>query len=87
MAEGRDPIREVAEAILGGLRQIEDCSYAILPKDIAHSVAGVKKVLLGGLTNALRWEMDWIDDRVAGGDKLREEWREKARRRTSQAAQ
>jgi len=39
------------------------------------------------LTNALRWEMDWIDDRVAGGDKLREEWREKARQRTSQAAQ
>ena len=87
MAEGRDPIRDVAEAVLGGLRQIEDCSYAIMPKDIAHSVAGVKKTLLGVLTNALRWEMDWIDDRVAGGDKLREEWREKCRQRTSQAAQ
>ncbi len=87
MPEGRDPIRDVAEAVLGGLRQIEDCSYAIMPKDIAHSVAGVKKTLLGVLTNALRWEMDWIDDRVAGGDKLREEWREKARQRTSQAAQ
>lgn len=87
MAEGRDPVRDVAEAVLDGLRQIEDCSYAIMPKNIAHSVAGVKKALLGALTNALRWEMDWIDDRVAGGDKLREEWREKARRRTSQAAQ
>jgi len=87
MAENRDPIRDVAEAVLGGLRQIEDCSYAIMPKNIAHSVAGVKKALLGALTNALRWEMDWIDDRVAGGDKLREEWREKARQRTSQAAQ
>jgi hypothetical protein len=30
--------------------------------------------------------MEWIDDRVAGGDKLREEWREKCRR-TSQADQ
>ena len=87
MAEGRDPIRDVAEAVLGGLRQIEDCTYAIMPKDIAHSVAGIKKALLGHLTNALRWEMEWIDDRVAGGDKLREEWREKARQRTSQAAQ
>jgi len=87
MAEGRDPIRDVAEAVLGGLRQIGDCSYAILPKDIAHSVASVKKALIGQLANALQFEMEWIDDRVAGGDKLREEWREKARQRTSQAAQ
>ncbi|HEU4833287.1 MAG TPA: hypothetical protein VFS90_02690 [Pyrinomonadaceae bacterium] len=87
MQESRDPIRDVAEAVLGGLRQIGDCSYAILPKDIAHSVANVKKALLGQLTNALRLEMDWIDDRVAGGDKLREEWREKGRQRASQAGQ
>ena len=87
MAEGRDPIRDVAEAVLGGLRQIGDCSYAILPKDIAHSVANINKALLGTLTNALRWEMEWIDDRVVGGDKMREEWREKCRQRTSQAAQ
>jgi len=87
MAEGRDPIRDVADAVLGGLRQIGDCSYAILPKDIAHTVAGLNKALLGQLTNALRWQMDWIDDRVAGGDKMREEWREKCRERTSQAAQ
>ena len=25
------------------------------------------------------WELEWIDERVAGGDKLREEWREKCR--------
>jgi hypothetical protein len=86
MAEDRDPIREVAEAILGGLRKIEDCQYAIMPKNVAHSVASVKKTVLGVITNALRWEMEWIDDRVAGGDKLREEWREKARQRTSQAS-
>lgn len=77
MAEGRDPIRDVAEAVLGGLRQIGDCSYAIMPKDIAHSVAGIKKALIGQFANALQFEMQWIDDRVAGGDKLREEWREK----------
>ena len=86
MPENRDPIRDVADAVLGGLRQIGDCSYAILPKDIAHSVAGLKKALLTQITTALQWEMEWIDDRVAGGDKLREEWREKARQRTSQAS-
>ena len=86
MVEGRDPIRDVAEAVLGGLRQIGDCSYAILPKDIAHSVAGLKKALLTQITTALQWDMEWIDDRVAGGDKLRDKWREKCDRR-SQAAQ
>ena len=86
MPENRDPIRDVADAVLGGLRQIGDCSYAILPKDIAHSVAGLKKALLTQLTTALQWEMELIDDRVAGGDKLRDKWREKCER-TSQAAQ
>jgi hypothetical protein len=86
MQEGRDPIRDVTNAVLGGLRQIGDCSYAILPKDIAHSMAGLKKALLVQLTTALQWEMEWIDDRVAGGDKLREKWREKCER-TSQASQ
>ena len=87
MQEGRDPIRDVADAVLGGLRQIGDCSYAIMPKDIAHSVAGFKKAVLVQLTTALQWEMEWIDNRVAGGDKLREEWRERCERRSSQAAQ
>jgi len=87
MPENRDPIRDVADAVLGGLRQIGDCSYAIMPKDIAHSVAGFKKAVLVQLTTALQWEMEWIDNRVAGGDKLREEWRERCERRTSQAAQ
>jgi len=87
MAQGRDPIRDVAEAVLGGLRQIGDCSYAIMPKDIAHSMAGLKKAFLVQLTTALQWEMEWIDDRVAGGDKLRDKWREKCEQRTSQASQ
>ena len=85
MDKGRDPLRDVTEAVLGGLRQIGDCSYAILPKDIAHSVAGLKKALLTQLTTAMQWEMEWIDDRVAGGDKLREEWREKCQRNTQAA--
>ena len=87
MQEGRDPIRDVADAVLGGLRQIGDCSYAIMPKDIAPSLAGFKKAVLVQLTTALQWEMEWIDDRVAGGDKLREKWRERCEQRTSQAAQ
>jgi len=57
-----------------------------LPKDLAHSLGGLKKAMLVQLTTALQWEMEWIDNRVAGGDKLRDKWREKCER-TSQATQ
>jgi hypothetical protein len=83
MQEGRDPIRNACGAVCDGLRQIGDFSYAILPKDIAHSLANFKKAVLTELTGALQWEMEWIDNRVAGGDKLRTEWREKRDRQTS----
>ena len=86
MQEGRDPISDVIGAFKDGLRQIGDCSYAVMPKDIAHSLAAFKKAVLVQITTCLQWEMEWIDDRVAGGDKLREEWREKCRERTSQTA-
>jgi len=87
MDEPRDAIRDACNAVWDGLRQIGDCSYAILPKDIAHSLAGLQKAVLTQLTTAFQWEMEWIDNRVAGADKLREEWREKCRQRTSQTAQ
>jgi hypothetical protein len=82
MQQGRDPIRDAGEAICDGLRQIGNFSYAILPKDIAHKLADLKKAVLTELTTALQRDMEWIDNRVAGGDKLREEWREKCRRQT-----
>jgi hypothetical protein len=58
-----------------------------MPKDIAHSLAAFKKAVLTQITTCLQWEMEWIDDRVAGGDKLRDKWREQCEQRTSQASQ
>ena len=87
MQESRDPIRDVADALKDGLRQIGNCSYAVLPKDVAHSLAAFKKAVLVQITTCLQWEMEWIDDRVAGGDKLRDRWREKCEQRTSQTSQ
>jgi hypothetical protein len=83
MQQGRDPIRDVADAVCDGLRQIGDCSYAILPKNLAHALADLKKSVLTELTTAFQWQMEWIDNRVAGGDKLREKWRERCERQTS----
>ena len=87
MHDVKDPIRDVCDAVWDGLNQIGDVSYAILPKNIAHTLADFKKAVLVQLTTALQWEMEWIDNRVAGGDKLRQEWQEKCEQRTSQAAQ
>ena len=83
MQEGQDPVCNAAEAVCDGFRRLGDISYAILPKDIAHTLADFKKAVLRELTGALQWEMEWIDNRVAGGDKLREEWRAKCQRPTT----
>jgi hypothetical protein len=79
MEDARDPIKNCAEAVCDGLRQIGDFSYAILPKDIAHALGDLKKSFLSQVRCVVDWEMEWIDERVAGGDRLRDEWREKCR--------
>ena len=85
MQEGRDPVKNVAEAVCDGLRQIGDFSYAIMPRDLAHAVGDFKKALLSTFRGALEREIEWIDDRVEGGDRLREEWREKCRQTSADA--
>ncbi len=77
MEDAQDPIRRVGNALCDGLRQIGDFSFAIFPRDIAHALGDLKKSVLTEVRNALDREIEWIGDRVAGGDKLREEWREK----------
>jgi hypothetical protein len=83
MHDVRDPVCEVKDAVCDGFRQIGDISYAILPKDVAHALGDLKKSLLSQIRCLVDWEIGWIDDRVAGGDRLREEWREKCRQQTS----
>ena len=83
MQEARRCANDVADAICDGLRQIGDFSYAVMPRDLAHAVGDVKKAFLNTIRNAVDWEIGWIDERVAGGDKLREEWREKCRRESA----
>lgn len=79
MEDTRNPIHDAAEAICDGLRQIGDFSYAIFPKDIAHALGDFKSAFLSQVRQAIDWEIEWNEARVAGGDKLREEWREKCR--------
>jgi hypothetical protein len=83
MEDARNRINDAAEAVCDGLRQIGDFSYAILPRDIAHALGDFKRAFLSQVKEAIDWEINWIDARVAGGDKLRDEWREKCRHTTT----
>jgi hypothetical protein len=72
-----------AGGICDALRFLGDVSFAILPRDVAHQVGEFEKNMLGGIRWAIDKEIDWIDARVAGGDRLREEWKS----RTQEAGQ
>jgi hypothetical protein len=80
MEQAKDPVKRCAEAVCDGLKQIGNVSYAILPADIAHALGDFKKAVLGNIKSALDWEIEWINERVAGGDQLRQEWKEKCER-------
>jgi hypothetical protein len=62
------------------LRYLGDASYAVLPKDVAHRVGELKKNFWGGVRWLVEKEIEWIDARVKGGDRLREEWQRGANR-------
>jgi len=86
MEHARDSAQQVINAVCDGLKQIGDISYAVMPKDIAHALADLKKALLSQVRSAVDWEIDWIDGRVAGGDKLRDEWKAKCEHSSSEPA-
>lgn len=85
MKEGRDCVNDVCGAVMDGVRRIDEISYAILPKDVAHAVADLNKSLLNQFRELIDWKLRWNDEVLAGGDRLREEWREKCRRERATA--
>ena len=67
-----------ANSICDALNFIGDASYAIFPKDVAHQIGEMKKNFLGGLRWLVDRNIEWVDARVEGGDRLREEWQRKS---------
>jgi hypothetical protein len=78
-AESRDPINSAGNAVCDVLRYIGDLSYAVLPQDMAHSLAEFKKSFLNNVRELIEKDIEWVDARVAGGDRLREEWKRSCR--------
>ena len=75
-------INELCDAV----RYIGDVSYAILPRDVAHNLADLKKSFLTSIRTLIDKDIEWVDARVAGGDRVREEWQQKCNREASEGA-
>ena len=79
---GKNVINELCDAV----RYIGDVSYAILPREVAHNLADLKKSFLTSIRTLIDKDLEWVDARVAGGDKVREEWQQKCNRETAEGA-
>ena len=72
--EARETVCNAANAICDVLRYLGDASYAILPPKVAHDLGELNKTFWSGVRSAVDKEIERIDERVTGGDRLREEW-------------
>src|SRR5215216_708037 len=63
-----------------------DAKYAIFPADVAHRVGEFEKNFWGGVRWFAEKNLEWLDEALAGGDRLREEWRRKCDARQAATA-
>ena len=75
----------ILNELCDALRYLGDASYAILPKDVAHNLGDLKKSFLSTIRSLIDKDIEWVDARVSGGDRLREEWQEKCNRERQKA--
>jgi hypothetical protein len=80
MDEAKDSAQCAVNAVFDALKYLGDASYAVLPRDIAHGLGGLKKAVLSNVRSLIDWEIEWVDERVEGGDRLREEWQQACKR-------
>ena len=85
--EEEDPLKSVCNAIYDAARYLGDASYAILPRDMAHSLGEFKKAFLNNVRYLVDKDIEWVDARVAGGDRLREEWKRACTRDSNTAGE
>jgi len=76
----------VVNELCDALRYLGDASYAILPKDVAHNLGDLKKSFLSTIRSLIDKDIEWVEARVSGGDRLREEWQEKCNRAKAEGA-
>ena len=74
MQETNESRYATGNVICDAVRYINDATYAVLPKDVAHSLGELEKNFWGGVRWLVDKQLKWIDERVEGSDRLREEW-------------
>jgi len=77
---------KIVDELSDALRYIGDVSYAILPKDLAHNLGDLKKSFLTTIRSLIDKDIEWVDARVAGGDRVREEWQQRCNQNKSEGA-
>ncbi|CAN5832338.1 hypothetical protein BH18ACI4_BH18ACI4_07330 [soil metagenome] len=87
MPEPRESVDNACNAVYDALRYLGDASYAILPSNLAHELGDLKKKFLSNVSSLIEKDIEWIDARVAGGDRLREEWKRACNRERSERAE
>lgn len=83
MEETTESGRPVLEELGDALRYLGDASYAILPKEVAHNLGDLKKSFLTTIRTLIDKDIEWVEARVEGGDRVREEWQQKWCRKES----
>ena len=76
----------IVNELCDAMRYVGDVSYAVLPKELAHNLGDLKKSFLTTIRSLIDKDIEWVDARVAGGDRVREEWREKCNQANSEEA-
>ncbi len=84
MSEPRESVDNACNAVYDALRYLGDASYAILPLNVAHDLGDFKKKFLSNVRSLIEKDIEWIDARVEGGDRLREEWKRACNRERSE---
>ena len=77
MSEVKDTCQNVIDDLSDAVRYLGDASYAVLPKDVAHNLGDLKKSFLKTIRTLIDKDIEWVEARVEGGDRVREEWRQK----------
>ena len=79
-----DPRYNTGDCLRDTFRFLADATFAVLPRDAAHKLGEFEKNFWGGVRWAAERSIECVDEALAGGDRLREEWQR--RRDTGTAA-
>jgi hypothetical protein len=75
MADMNDSRYQTGNPVCDAVRFLGDAALAVFPREVAHQIGEMKKNFWGGVRWFAGKNIEWIDEALAGSDRLREEWR------------